>query len=151
MDAIYLSHPIPSTPIGDPSVNLKFTPKSSMFLPRGEWGTFLQALEALLPSAIQSCVSKANLFPDRNKFCANFIKEKTGYERTPRQVGSRIQMLRGKWRGNKRELPSRLSVCPCPAVLRHAAATLHSPIPSFVPPICLLVAVFHLMLLSESG
>lgn len=61
------------------------------------------ALEALLPSAIQSCVSKANLFPDRNKFCANYIKDKTGYERTPRQVGSRIQMLRGKWRGSKCE------------------------------------------------
>ncbi|KZS87760.1 hypothetical protein SISNIDRAFT_460518 [Sistotremastrum niveocremeum HHB9708] len=57
------------------------------------------ALEALLPTTIENCVSKLNLFPDRNKFCSSWIKEKTGYERTPRQVGSRIQMLRQKWRG----------------------------------------------------
>ncbi|KAE9382840.1 hypothetical protein BT96DRAFT_844997, partial [Gymnopus androsaceus JB14] len=33
-------------------------------------------------------------YPKRNFFISNFIKERTGYDRSPKQVGSRLQQLK---------------------------------------------------------
>jgi transcriptional enhancer factor len=56
-------------------------------------------------------------FPRRNRFISDYIFDKTGKRRTPKQVGSRLQQLRESCGGNQRTFrrtPVRPLVLSCP-------------------------------------
>ncbi|KAE9405259.1 hypothetical protein BT96DRAFT_748744, partial [Gymnopus androsaceus JB14] len=50
-------------------------------------------LEKYRPQSVKN-IQRLRRFPKRNCWISQYIKQRTGYDRTPKQVGSRLQQLR---------------------------------------------------------
>ncbi|KAG2011295.1 hypothetical protein CC2G_011435 [Coprinopsis cinerea AmutBmut pab1-1] len=93
----------------DPTSPTQYSPSQRHKTGRKTWKSLKEKKEAVWPDFLEEALLEAleryrptsskdprllRRFPKRNAFISNYIKQKTGRSRTPKQVGSRLQQLR---------------------------------------------------------